>query len=281
MCADKVELPLALPPEALGQAPGRSRLEERRILVVGAGQRENDDADAPIGNGRATAMLCAREGAVVACADRDLDAAQETTASIKAEGANAIAIEADASVEEDVNRMVEAAADSLGGLDGLVMNVGVGIAQGQWLAGTSVDDWDKTFAINTRGHFLSVKKALEVLEPGSSIVFVSSIASIKPGSRLPAYDASKAALTALNRHVAFEGARAGIRSNVVVLGLIDTPLGRLATAGRPNRAKTPVPLGRQATAWEVAYATVFLLSNEASYINGHELVIDAGLTSVR
>jgi NAD(P)-dependent dehydrogenase (short-subunit alcohol dehydrogenase family) len=111
-------------------------------------------------------------------------------------------------------------------------------------------------------------------------VFVSSVAGLVPGSRLPAYDASKAGLFGLSRHVALEGARRGVRANIVVPGLIDTPLGRLATKGRPERDKTPVPLGRQGTAWEVAYAAIFLLSNEASYITGQSLVVDGGLSSL-
>jgi NAD(P)-dependent dehydrogenase (short-subunit alcohol dehydrogenase family) len=112
-------------------------------------------------------------------------------------------------------------------------------------------------------------------------VFVSSIAGIKPGTGIPAYDASKAGLAGLCRHVAFEGARRGIRANLVVPGLIDTPLGRVASRGRPSRATTVVPLGRQGTAWEVAYATVFLLASESSYVTGQQLVVDGGLSSLR
>lgn len=98
---------------------------------------------------------------------------------------------------------------------------------------------------------------------------------------MPAYDSSKAGLAGLCRHVAFEGSRRGIRANVIAPGLIDTPLGRAASRARPSRSQTVIPLGRQGTAWEVAYAAVFLLSGEASYITGQTLVVDGGLSELR
>lgn len=112
-------------------------------------------------------------------------------------------------------------------------------------------------------------------------MFVSSIASVHPGSGIPSYDASKAALAGLMRHVALEGAGRAIRANVVAPGLMDTSLGRWASQGRSSRARTPVPLSRQGTGWETAYAALFLMSDEAAYVTGHVLVVDGGLSSVR
>jgi len=161
------------------------------------------------------------------------------------------------------------------GLDGLVLNVGSG--RGRDLAGTSAEDWDLTFAINLRGHFLCAREALPRMSEGSSVVFIGSTAGLRPGSRIPAYDASKAGLVGLCRHTALEGAKRGVRANLVAPGLIDTPLGRLASAGRPSRDRTPIPLGRQGTAWEVASTVVFLLSEAAAYVTGVVLPVDGGL----
>jgi NAD(P)-dependent dehydrogenase (short-subunit alcohol dehydrogenase family) len=265
--------------EAVGRAPGRGRLEGRRVLVVGAGTRRTDDPDAPIGNGRAIATLAAREGATVACADRDEEAARETSEIIAADGGRAEVLVADVVRPEECAAVVAGAEARLGGLDGLVLNVGIG--QGARLAGTSVEDWDTTFAVNVRAHFLVCQAAMPTLADGASVVFVSSIAGITPGSGLPAYDTSKAAVAGLCRHVAHEGARRMIRANVVAPGLIDTPIGRTASAGRPSRDRTPVPLQRQGTAWEIAYAALFLLSDESSYVTGQTLVVDGGLTALR
>lgn len=266
------EISANLTAEALGTAPGRGRLDGRRVLVVGAGSTSFQGASDPPGNGQAIARLAAREGAEVICADIDRDAAQRTVQAILAAGGRATALQGDVAEAEVCERLV---ADS-GAIDGLVCNVGIGL--GRLLAGTSAEQWDKVMAVNLRAHFLLARAALPILPRGGSIVFVGSVAGLTPGTQIPAYDASKAGLLGLNRHVASEGASRGVRANLLIPGLIDTPLGRLASAGRPTRTTTPVPLKRQGTAWEVAYAAIFLLSNESSYITGQKLVVDGGLS---
>jgi NAD(P)-dependent dehydrogenase (short-subunit alcohol dehydrogenase family) len=253
------------------------RLEGKRVLVVGAGTQPSDDEDAPVGNGRAISVLAAREGASVLCADRDEKAAQETAEWITREGGNAWVLVGDVSSEDDCRALIESASAG-GAIDGLVLNVGIG--RGGGLSRTSAQDWDTTFAVNLRAHFLLSREGIPQLSDGGAIVYISSVAGLKPGSRIPAYDASKAGLIGLCRHVALEGARRNIRANVVAPGLIDTPLGRWASSGRPSRERTPVPLGRQGTAWEVASSTVFLLSDDASYITGQTLAVDGGLTLI-
>src|SRR5213592_834033 len=129
------------------------RLEGGRVLVVGAGTDTRGHEDAPVGNGRAIAIVAAREGAEVVCADRDEQAAAATAQVVAAEGGRATVVVADVASEEDCERLVEEA----GAITGLVLNVGIG--RGGGLKGTTADDWDATFAVNLRSHFLVTRAA--------------------------------------------------------------------------------------------------------------------------
>jgi NAD(P)-dependent dehydrogenase (short-subunit alcohol dehydrogenase family) len=267
-----------LPPEVIGAAPGRGRLTDRKVLVVGAGTRPSADPNAPMGNGRTIAILAAREGAEVVCVDKDEDAAFHTVELIREDAGRAYAVRADVRDASQCADLVTTATSLLNGLDGLVLNIGIALGAG--LAGTTPEQWDETFAVNTRAHFLVTRAALPLLAPRSSVVYVSSAASLRAGTGAPTYDSSKAALAGLCRHVARELARANrSRANVLVPGYVDTPMGRDASARNPNRARR-LPLGRQATPWEVAYGVLFLLSHESSYMTGHSLILDGGTTAL-
>ena len=140
------------------------RLAGRRILVVGGGQQSYGVEDAPIGNGRAIAVLCAREGASVAVADIDMAAAEDTAELVRGEdGGEVAALAADASDEQAVVRMLDETEKAIGGLDGLVLNVG--IAAGVGLQNTSAEDWDRVMAVNLRAHFLGLKHGLPRMKP--------------------------------------------------------------------------------------------------------------------
>lgn len=259
--------------ESLGQAPPRGRLQGRRIVVVGAGQRTIVDEEPPIGNGRAMAVLFAREGAAVACIDANKDAADATVKQISNEGGRAFADVLDVSDASAIAPALQRCAARLGGLDGLALNVG--ISHGLPLSRMTAEIWDKDFAVNVRSHMLFAQEALTLMDPGSAMILMSSLASQRAAGFNPAYESSKAAQLALARAIARAGEPQGIRCNVIAPGFMDTPMGRDASRRRSDRAVT-VPFGRQGTGWEVAYAAVFLLSHESSYVNAHTLFLDGG-----
>jgi NAD(P)-dependent dehydrogenase (short-subunit alcohol dehydrogenase family) len=274
--ADDQKSPLPLSAESKGEAPGRGRLVGRRILVIGGGQRTFDAATDPIGNGRAMCLLFAREGARVAVADANLGSAKDTLARIEADQGAGLAIQADVRREIDMARMMDEAIAGLGGVDGVVYNVGM--FGGTGLRGFDLDEWDRIHAINLRGAMLAGREAVERMDRGGSIVLISSIAAFRPGSQLVAYDTSKAALGGLMRHLAMEGARRHIRVNTVVPGQVDTPNGRIAGAGRASRGRGEnLPFRRQASAWDIAYATLFFISSESVYVTAQNLAVDSGL----
>jgi NAD(P)-dependent dehydrogenase (short-subunit alcohol dehydrogenase family) len=264
--------------EALGRAPGRSRMVGRRVVVVGGGQTDFELQDQPIGNGRALGLLLAREGAHVLVVDRNEASAHESVELIRAEGGVADALVADVSEPRSIVEMITAADRQLNGIDGLVYNVGipgpVGFEQ------NTAEAWDVTLDVNLRGAMLTARSALPVMEPGSSIVFISSIGAVRGIGRMIAYDASKAGLSSLVRATAIARKDDAIRANVVMLGMIDTGIGRDGDRNMPGRESIPVPLGRRGTAWEGAYASLFLLSREATFITGQTLAVDGGRTTL-
>jgi|SRR5664280_874932 len=278
------EIPGALPAHvsdtAAGTSDGHGILKGRRLLVVGGGQQAYGQDDPPVGIGRAISLLGAREGALVAVADIDADAAQTTADRITQEGGTAYVLVGDSSDEADVARLVTEAVEHLGGLDAISVNVG--IAVGDHLDGTTSADWNRIMATNLRSPFLFCRYTLPLLAPGASIVLTSSTAArVVSTTDSPGYAASKAALSGLCAYVAKEAAPRRVRVNVVMPGLIDTSLGRLASLVKPDRDGTPIPLGRQGTGWDVAAATAFLLSDAADYITGQTLAVDGGLSEVR
>ncbi|MGM0618944.1 MAG: SDR family NAD(P)-dependent oxidoreductase [Actinomycetota bacterium] len=260
-----------------------SRLHGRKVLVVGAGTQPGDGkASGHMGIGRAVSIHLARGGASVACADIDIGAAQQTAELVEEEGGNAFALQVDVRDADACLEMLDMSRELLGGLDGLVLNVGV--ARGDGLQGTDLDDWVTTFDINVRSHFVLARAAIETFLPrsgGASIVFMSSIAGIGGYTGMPAYDASKQAQFALCRAVAAEGAPV-VRANLVVPGWIDTPLQRSTDEmrGRSPDASS-VLLGRAGSPWEVAEAVGFLISDASSFITGQSLVVDGGRTAMR
>ena len=251
-----------------------ARIDAGSVLVVGGGQAPHEDPDL-VGNGRAICLALARRGARVLCADRSLEAAALTVAAIEAEGGEAEALQADITRPVDVRAMFDGIARGGRTIQGLVLNAG--ISDRRPLADITPESWDAIFDVNLRGHMLCAQAALPAMDPGGAIVFVSSLAAQLPLGRNPAYETSKAALSALCRAVALDGHARDIRANVVRAGLVDTPMGRAASAARPGRATGALPFGRQGTAWDIANAVCFLLSREAAYINAVDLPVDGGL----
>jgi NAD(P)-dependent dehydrogenase (short-subunit alcohol dehydrogenase family) len=248
------------------------------VIIVGAGQTDFQLQHQPIGNGRALAILLAREGAHVIVVDRDEASAERTVDLIRAEGGLADLQLADVAEPESIEAMIAAARRQLNGIDGLVYNVGIPGPIG--FEENTPAAWDTTLDVNLRGAMLTVRAALPQLEPGSSIVFTSSIGAVRGIGRMIAYDASKAGLSALVRATAIARKDDAVRANIVMLGMIDTGIGRDGDRNMPGREGIPVPLGRRGTAWEVAYASLFLLSHESTFITGQTLAVDGGRTTL-
>ena len=260
------------------------RLKDRVALVIGAGS-----SGPGWGNGKAAAVLYAREGARVFCVDRNLAAAEETAGIIAEEGGTATAHQADVAKGDEVAALVACCLDRHERIDVLHNNVGILEVGGP--VETSEESWDRVLAVNLKSMFLTCKHVLPamVAQGRGAIVNIASIAGIRwLGVPYISYSASKGAVVPFTRSIALEYADKGIRANSVLPGLMNTPMiveplkdayagGDVAQMLAIRAAQCP--MGRMGDAWDVAHAALFLASDEAKYITGTELVVDGGITA--
>jgi len=259
------------------------RLKEKVALVSGAGS-----SGPGWGNGKATAVLFAREGARVLAADINLDAAVETKRIIESEGGICEAVAGNVSLAEDVAAMVDACIAAFGWIDVLHNNVGIVEVGGP--VETTEDSWDRVNDVNLKSMFLTCRQVLPHMERQGrgAIVNIASVSGIRwLGVPYISYAATKAAVIQFTRVIALQYARSGIRANSILPGMMNTPMvhapGVIAAYGGSaeemiRRRDEQCPMGRMGDAWDVAYAALFLASDEAKYITGTELVVDGGLT---
>lgn len=264
-----------------GWTPAK-RLDGKVAVVFGGGQGPGEG----IGNGRATALRFAREGARVLVANKNLASAEETVRLIHEEGGVAKAFLADVTVESEIAPAIADAVQRWGALDVLHNNVGVSMAGGDGeLVNLSVDVLDSQYRINFRGTALACKHALPIMrqQRSGAIINVSSAAAVGL-SPFAGYKASKAAVNALTEQLALQNASYNIRVNAIMPGLIATPMAVDTRARTWNKSReelmaersAKVPLGRPGTAWDVANLALFLASDEASFITGECILVDGG-----
>jgi NAD(P)-dependent dehydrogenase (short-subunit alcohol dehydrogenase family) len=261
------------------------RLQGKTAIVVGAGS-----IGPGWGNGKATAVTFAREGAQVFCVDRNAAAAQETIGIIAAEGGKATAFTADASRADDVAAMAAGCLRTYGRID--VLDNNVGIAETGSVIDVPEADWDRVFAVNLKSAFLAMKHVIPVMvaQGGGSIINISSIASIRHlGISYVTYGTTKAAMNQMTRTTAVEFAAKNVRVNAILPGLMKTPMVEHSAGLAASYAKgdveamwrardAQVPMGHMGDAWDVANAALFLASDESKYVTGIELVVDGGIT---
>lgn len=250
------------------------RLEGKVALVTGGGSR----LDEGIGNGRAAAILMAREGARIAVADRSRDAAEATVEMIHKEGGEAFAVAADVTSAEDCKAMVAATVSTWGRLDVLDNNVGVS-GPGSVLSAEE-QEWDRVMEINVKGMMLASKHAIPAMigSGGGSIINISSVAALRP-SKLTPYATSKGAVISLTRAMAVDHAIEGVRVNCVAPGPVYTPMvyaDGMADELRQRRKEATL-LKTEGTGWDIGFAVLFLASDEARYITGVVLPVDGGV----
>jgi NAD(P)-dependent dehydrogenase (short-subunit alcohol dehydrogenase family) len=263
------------------------RLKDRTAIVVGAGQSPGEG----MGNGRATALTFAREGARVLCVDRNLASAQETVDMIAAKGGTAVAFKADVTKNDELKAMADDALKRWGRIDILHNNVGVSIAGGDAeLLDFTEEALERCVAINLKSCIFAAKHVIPIMraQQSGAIINISSMAAITTYPYV-AYKATKAAMIAFTEQLAYQNAQYGIRANVILPGLMNTPMAvdTRAREFRKSRAEVEaerdakVPLRKKmGTGWDVANAALFLASDEASFITGVTLPVDGG-SSVR
>ena len=257
-------------------------MKDKVVLVTGAGS-----VGPGWGNGKAAAVIYAREGAKVLAADLNLPAAEETKAIIDQEGGQCTAIQADVTVADDVQAIVDECLRRYDRIDILHNNVGIPEVGGP--EEIVEENWDRLIAVNVKSMYLTCKAVLPhmVRQGGGTIVNISSIVSIRyVGFPCVSYAASKGAVNQLTQNIAVQYADKGIRANCVLPGLMHTPLiehyvasgyeGDVQDMIRQRDAL--VPMKRMGDAWDVAHAALFLASDEARYITGTQLVVDGGIT---
>jgi NAD(P)-dependent dehydrogenase (short-subunit alcohol dehydrogenase family) len=260
------------------------RLKGRVAIVVGAGS-----SGPGWGNGKAAAVLFAREGAKVLCVDINEAAAQETAQIIGDEGNEAVAVQADVTVAVQVENLVAGCVERWGGVDILQNNVGILDSSGP----VELDEaeWDRVMTVNLKPMFLTCKYVIPVMlhQGRGAIVNVGSIAGLRwLGVPYITYSTTKGAVPPFTRSIALQYASRGIRANAVLPGLMNTPMIREplkdAYAGGDVEKMIEIrdaqcPMGHMGDAWDVAMASLFLASDEARYITGTELVVDGGVTA--
>jgi NAD(P)-dependent dehydrogenase (short-subunit alcohol dehydrogenase family) len=260
------------------------RLKGKVAIVIGAGQSPGEG----VGNGRATVLRFAQEGATVMAVDRDLKSAEETVAlATQQGGGTCVSFEADVTQEKTLAAMIGSAQSQFGRIDVLHYNVGFSIAGGDAPPTEITEEaFDRITAVNLRGCVMAVKHVLPVMRAQQSgvILTISSLAAYEVYPYV-AYKATKAAMIAFTQQVAIQNASYGIRANCILPGLMDTPMAvdtRARATGKPRAevaaardAKVPLR-GRMGTAWDVANAALFLASDEANFITGVALPVDGG-----
>ena len=257
------------------------RLQGMTAIVTGAGQTQGET----IGNGRATAILFARHGAQVMLLDRNIGSAEETHRMIQDEGGESFAMAGDVTSESDCEAMAAECHKRYGQIDILQNNVGIGFRDAG-ITRLQAQDWDLILDVNLKSMFLTCKHVLPYMRERNSgaIINISSVAAIASTGML-AYKTSKAGVMALTQNVAMGGAKYGIRANCILPGLMNTPMAIEGYSASLSQSREQVIADRDArvplnqkmgTGWDVAYASLFLASEEAKFITGVNLPVDGG-----